>query len=97
MTLSARPRSGEFGQVKLEEAPPRVLVVDDEPTLRRTLARLLNSRNMTVLTADDGAQAIEILGREQVDVVLVDLMMPKVGGLELLDHVRSSTDRKSVV
>ena len=90
MTLSARPRSGEIGQVKLEEAPPRVLVVDDEPTLRRTLARLLNSRNMTVLTADDGAQAIDLLGREQVDVVLVDLMMPKVGGLELLDHVRSS-------
>jgi two-component system response regulator HydG len=90
VTLSARPRvSGEFGQVRLEEAPPRVLVVDDEPTLRRTLARLLNSRNMTVLTADDGAQAIEILGREPVDVVLVDLMMPKVGGLELLDHVRS--------
>ena len=90
MTLSARPRSGEIGQVKLEEAPPRVLVVDDEPTLRRTLARLLNSRNMTVLTADDGAQAIELLEREQVDVLLVDLMMPKVGGLELLDHVRSS-------
>ena len=90
MTLSARPRSGEIGQVKLEEAPPRVLVVDDEPTLRRTLARLLHSRNMTVLTADDGAQAIEILGRDKVDVVLVDLMMPKVGGLELLDHVRSS-------
>jgi two-component system response regulator HydG len=90
VTLSARPRSGEIGQVKLEEAPPRVLVVDDEPTLRRTLARLLNSRNMTVLTADDGAQAIELLGREKVDVVLVDLMMPKVGGLELLDHVRTS-------
>ncbi len=80
----------EFGQVRLEEAPPRVLVVDDEPTLRRTLARMLNSRNMTVLTADDGAQAIEVLGREPVDVVLVDLMMPKVGGLELLDHVRSA-------
>ena len=90
MTLSARPRSGEIGQVKLEEAPPRVLVVDDEPTLRRTLARLLNSRNMTVLTADDGEQAIELLAREQVDVVLVDLMMPKVGGLELLDHVRKN-------
>jgi len=90
VTLSARPRTTEFGQVKLEEAPPRVLVVDDEPTLRRTLARLLNSRNMTVLTADDGAQAIELLGREQVDVVLVDLMMPNVGGLELLDHVRAS-------
>lgn len=88
MTLSAR--SSEYGSVKVEEAPPRVLVVDDEPTLRRTLARLLNSRNMSVLTADDGAQAIEVLGREQVDVVLVDLMMPNVGGLELLDHVRTA-------
>jgi two-component system response regulator HydG len=76
--------------MKLEGEPPRVLVVDDEPTLRRTLARLLNSRNMTVLTADDGAQAIELLARESVDVVLVDLMMPNVGGLELLDHVRSA-------
>ncbi len=90
MTLSVRPRPGESGAVKLEEAPPRVLVVDDEPTLRRTLARLLNSRNMTVLTADDGAQAIALLARESVDVVLVDLMMPNVGGLELLDHVRAS-------
>src|SRR5438128_2137160 len=90
MTLPLRARSGEYGPVPLDDAPPRVLVADDEPTLRRTLARLLNSRGMTVLTADDGAAAIEILSRETVDVGLFDLMMPRVGGLELLEHVRSS-------
>jgi DNA-binding NtrC family response regulator len=90
MTLPLRARSGEYGQVPVDDAPPRVLVADDEPTLRRTLARLLNSRGMTVLTADDGAAAIELLGRETVDVGLFDLMMPRVGGLELLEHVRST-------
>jgi DNA-binding NtrC family response regulator len=88
MNLSARPRSGEYGGVQLEDGPPRVLIVDDEPTLRRSLSRLLQSRGMAVLTADDGASAIELLSKETVDVMLVDLMMPKVGGLELLEHVR---------
>ena len=74
--------------VLADAAPPRVLIVDDEPALRRTLARLLLSRGMEVLTADDGAQAIEVLERESVDVALVDLMMPKVGGFELLEHVK---------
>jgi len=71
------------------DAPPRVLVVDDEPTLRRTLARLLLSRGMHVLTADDGEKAVEMISRESFDVALVDLMMPKLGGLELLEHVKS--------
>ncbi len=70
------------------EAPARVLIADDEPALRRTLARLLTQRGMNVLTADDGAMAMELLGRESVDVALVDLMMPRIGGLELLDYVR---------
>jgi len=89
MALSAS-RSGEIAAVRLDEAPPRVLVVDDEPTLRRSLARLLLSRGMQVLTADDGASAIEVLGRETVDVALIDLMMPNVGGLELLEHVKAN-------
>jgi DNA-binding NtrC family response regulator len=76
-------------KVVREEAPPRVLVVDDEPALRRSLARLLLSRGMQVLTADDGAAAVELLSREQIDVAMIDLMMPKLGGLELLEHVKA--------
>src|SRR5688500_14607335 len=89
MAALSASRSGEMVAVRLDEAPPRVLVVDDEPTLRRSLARLLLSRGMQVLTADDGATAIEVLGREAVDVALIDLMMPNVGGLELLEHVKA--------
>jgi two-component system response regulator HydG len=44
---------------------------------------------MQVLTADDGAAAIELLNQEQIDVAMIDLMMPKLGGLELLEHVKA--------
>jgi DNA-binding NtrC family response regulator len=97
VTLTLRARSGEYGAVRLEDSPPKVLVVDDEPTLRRSLARLLLSRGMGVLTADDGAVAMQILQREAVDVALVDLMMPRVGGLELLEHVRAEHSGVEVV
>jgi DNA-binding NtrC family response regulator len=77
--------------------PARVLVVDDEPTVRRSVARLLTSRGMHVLSAEDGAVAIEMLRVEPFDVALVDLMMPNVGGLELLAHVKESLPGVEVV
>ena len=96
MSLSAS-RSGELTAVRVDAGPPRVLVVDDEPTLRRSLSRLLTSRGCSVITADDGEQAMGLLEREHIDVALVDLMMPKVGGLELLEHVREKHDGVEVV
>ncbi len=87
--LSARKRPGEPGAESLGSRPARVLVVDDEPTLRRSLARLLLARGMEVLTADDGAAAIDVMEHQKIDVALVDLMMPKVDGMQVLDRVRS--------
>ena len=89
MNLSARAKLNERSPVRLDEAPTRVLVVDDEAATRRALARVLLSRGMGVLTADDGASAIEVLGKESVDVALIDLIMPNVGGLELLEYIRA--------
>lgn len=89
MTLSARNRTSEFPG-RMEEQAARVLVVDDEPALRRSLARLLLSRGMQVVTADDGAAAIDLLAAQRVDVALIDLMMPHVNGLELLDHIKTN-------
>ncbi len=86
--------SGEMRAVVLQEQPPRVLVVDDEPALRRSLARLLMSRGMQVLTAGDGEVALEVLNAEMIDVALVDLMLPKIGGLEVLKHIK--TGRRDV-
>jgi DNA-binding NtrC family response regulator len=79
------------------EEPPRVLVVDDEPTVRRSVARLLSSRGMLVQSAEDGAVATRMLHAEEFDVALVDLMMPNVGGLELLSHVKESLPGVEVV
>ncbi|HEX6764710.1 MAG TPA: sigma-54 dependent transcriptional regulator [Polyangiaceae bacterium] len=86
--ISASIRPGELGGPSLEQAPPRVLVVDDEVALRRALMRMLEGRGMQVVSAGDGVEALEVLEREIVDVAVVDLMMPRVGGLELLERVR---------
>jgi DNA-binding NtrC family response regulator len=84
-TLSAAPPplSSESGAV-------HVLVVDDEPALRRSVARVLETRGMKVGVADDGRQALEYMERTPPDVAIVDMMMPGLGGLELLARVRAA-------
>jgi DNA-binding NtrC family response regulator len=86
--MEASIRPGELGGPSIEAAPPRVLVVDDEPGLRRALSRLLQASGINVRTADDGAMALDVLAEESFDVALVDLMMPRMNGLELLQHIR---------
>jgi len=95
--MEASIRPGELGGPSLAAAPPRVLVVDDEPGLRRALSRLLQAHGISAKTADDGAMAIDILAEESFDVVLVDLMMPRVGGLEVLAHVRERHQGTQVI
>lgn len=62
----------------------QILVVDDEPNLRRVLSALLVRDDYDVVMAEDGAQALDILNEHHIDMVLTDLRMPKVDGMELL-------------
>lgn len=66
----------------------RVLVVDDEPSIRKVLQAQLVRDGLEVDTVADGAEAITALGEAPYDLVISDLKMPAVGGLELLAHVR---------
>lgn len=66
---------------------PRVLVVDDEKFIRDILADFLTMEGYVVRTADDGTQAVAELSRSNFALILSDLKMPKMGGLELLQHV----------
>ncbi|MFT5232901.1 MAG: two-component system response regulator HydG [Candidatus Krumholzibacteriia bacterium] len=61
-----------------------ILVVDDEPELSRALGKLLGRNNYQVVTAGNGEEALVMLRREQIHLVLTDLQMPKMGGLDLL-------------
>ena len=61
-----------------------ILVVDDEPELSRALSKLLGRNGYHVLTAGNGEEGLEILRREEIHLVLSDLQMPRMGGLDLL-------------
>jgi nitrogen regulation protein NR(I) len=62
----------------------QILVVDDEPNLRRVLSAQLARDGYDVHTAEDGEQALTLLGEHHIDLVITDLRMPKVDGMELL-------------
>jgi response regulator RpfG family c-di-GMP phosphodiesterase len=66
---------------------PRILVVDDEQVIREILADFLSMEGFWVRTAEDGGAALVELSRNQYDLVLSDLKMPNMGGLELLKAI----------
>lgn len=69
-----------------------VLVVDDEPMVREVLTQYLERDGFAVQEASDGAEALERMAVSTPDMVLLDLMLPKRNGLEVLRHVRSVSD-----
>ena len=64
-----------------------ILVVDDETNLRKVLSATLRREGYDVVQAADGAEGLEIFDRGGIDVVVSDLVMPKLGGFEVLEHV----------
>ncbi len=69
---------------------PRILVVDDEPNILATLAPLLRSRGYEVHTAMSGRAAIEAVDREKPDLVVLDLGLPDIDGVEVCRVIRES-------
>lgn len=67
-----------------EPLAPTILVVDDERVIREAYGRVLTSEGFVVLKASNGKQALELMHREDVRLVLCDLKMPELGGLDLL-------------
>jgi DNA-binding response OmpR family regulator len=65
-----------------------VLIVDDEPTLRETLAETLEQDGLRVVTAGDGREALERFRATPVDLVLLDLMLPELSGIEVCRIIR---------
>lgn len=73
-------------QAAFDQAP-RVLVVDDERVIREILADFLTMEGFWVRTAEDGAAALAELERHPYDLVISDLKMPRMGGIELLEQI----------
>lgn len=75
----------------------RVLLVDDEQELAQTLAKRLRRHNMTVGTAHDGNLAYEAMHREKFDVVVLDINMPEVDGIQTMKAIRTSFPEVAVI
>lgn len=75
----------------------RILVIDDEPPIRALVAKIVQRAGLTVDTARDGAEAIAMLQSNDYSVVVVDLMMPRVDGFEVIDFVKRSGRRHPAV
>jgi CheY-like chemotaxis protein len=73
-----------------------VLVVDDDAEIRETLSALLEHEGYTVLSAENGKQALEHLHQTTPSCVLLDLMMPVMSGWEVLEEVQESAELSTI-
>jgi two-component system KDP operon response regulator KdpE len=75
----------------------RILVVDDEPQIRRVMQTTLVARGYIVVTARNGEEALEKVRAERFDLVLLDINMPGIGGMETCRNLRAQSDIPIVI
>jgi two-component system nitrogen regulation response regulator NtrX len=76
---------------------PSVLIVDDEPTILQSLSGLLTDEGFEVITADNGYEALKIIDAEAPDMVLLDIWMPGIDGIETLKEIKKSNANLPVI
>ncbi|SEH06544.1 Gliding motility regulatory protein [Candidatus Venteria ishoeyi] len=69
---------------------PHIMIVDDSLSVRKSLSQLVEDQGYETLLAKDGLEAIEMMGKTRPNVMLVDMEMPRMNGIELTAHVRAN-------
>jgi len=67
---------------------PAILIIDDEPGIRSALCSILEDEKYKVFTSEDALAGMEVLKREAIDLVFLDVLLPKLGGIEALEKIR---------
>src|ERR1700752_5453673 len=76
----------------MAETKPRIAVIDDEPRIRELLELTLGHHGYQVRTAPDGPAGLDLVKGWEPDLIVLDVMMPKISGIELLPMLRRVTD-----
>lgn len=72
----------------------KILIVDDEPNIVMSLEYIFKKQDFDVFIARDGSEALEILKHHAPDIILLDIMMPKVDGYQTLKYIKSTNSLK---
>lgn len=74
----------------------KILMIDDEEDILTTLSIRLESNGYEVVTARDGLEGLDVFDREKPDLILLDVMMPNMGGFQMLQKLREKTKQHGV-
>jgi len=88
--------TGQRATLPQIERRKRILVVDDSATALMLQTMILSSLPCEIVTAVDGAEAVELASRESFDLVVMDMIMPKMDGLEACRRLRDASNTKSL-
>lgn len=72
----------------MAEVKKKVLIVEDEPDMRGILVSMVESADYQVIEAKDGQQGLDLAIKKEPDIILLDIMLPKLNGFEVLDKLR---------
>ena len=78
----------------MSKDPRSILVVDDNEDIRNLLSLVLQKEGYEVFLAPNGSEALEIIKNNRLDLILLDVMMPELSGLEVLSNIRGNKDNK---
>lgn len=76
--------------------PKRIAVIDDDPDIVQTVKLTLKTKDYDVVTAPDGEEGLRLVKREKPDLIILDLMMPKVSGLEVCKRLREDEETRDI-
>lgn len=69
---------------------PSIMIIDDEPSIRQSLSGILSDEGFDVITASNGYEALKIIDSESPDLVLLDIWMPGIDGIETLKEIKKT-------
>ena len=76
---------------------PSILIVDDEPSILQSLDGILSDEGFEVITASNGYEALKIIDSESPDLVLLDIWMPGIDGIETLKEIKKNNHYTQVI
>ncbi len=74
-----------------------ILIVDDDPQIHKIISKMLSAETYSVRSAYSGTEALENVSRAKPDLIILDIMMPKVSGIEVCNKIKGAADTKDIM